>query len=354
MGKREDYISKMGYRDDSPFNKRKFIDINTPNGVIDMSKSGRTLRATDSKGKTKVLKPYSGQHQFAPGTVREELIEEEFDEVELTDEEIKELRDGGYVVEELPKAQEGITVSDLNDPRLTSYIDSLDLYNLSNDFKNRVQGLVGIDATDPRDMRLLNKPFTSEQLKNSYKLPSNPNISVFGNLDKDHNPTRDLMGEAVHVEFYHPTIKPTGLYRPHQTWTKWLTGSGPDYSAFNLTYPKPKREVRYEPEIEEEEVEVADDPSQPLDPQSTWGTIIDLERSGSSLAREKERDATEAKMKELKAAGLYDGPIKGRGAKDNVEWQEALAKYENKEAINSTPKTLKKFTEPKTPIKNWL
>ena len=109
MGKREDYISKMGYRDDSPFNDRKFIDINTPNGVIDMSKSGRTLRATDGKGKTKVLKPYSGQHQFAPGIVREELIEEEFDEVELTDEEIKELRDGGYVVEELlPKAQVGI------------------------------------------------------------------------------------------------------------------------------------------------------------------------------------------------------------------------------------------------------
>jgi hypothetical protein len=40
-------------------------------------------------------------------------------------------------------------------------------------------------------------------------------------------------------------------------------------------------------------------------------------RSASSLAREKERDATEAKMKELKAAGLYDGPIRGRGAKDN-------------------------------------
>ena len=107
MGKREDYISKMGYRDDSPFNDRPFIDINTPNGIIDMSKSGRTLRATDSKGKTKVLKPYSGQHQFAPGIVREELIEDAYEDVELTDEEIKELRDGGYVVEELPKAQNG-------------------------------------------------------------------------------------------------------------------------------------------------------------------------------------------------------------------------------------------------------
>ena len=107
MGKREDYISKMGYRDDSPFNDKPFIDINTPNGIIDMSKSGRTLRATDSQGNTKVLKPYSGQHQFAPGIVREELIEDAYEDVELTDEEIKELRDGGYVVEELPKAQNG-------------------------------------------------------------------------------------------------------------------------------------------------------------------------------------------------------------------------------------------------------
>jgi hypothetical protein len=244
---------------------------------------------------------------------------------------------------ELPTAQEGITVSDLNDPRLTSYIDSLDLYNLSNDFKNRVQGLVGIDATDPRDMRLLNKPLTSEQLKNSYKLPSNPNISVFGNWDKDHNPTRDLMGEAVHVEFKHPTIQPTGLYTPHQTWTKWLTGSGPEYSAFNITYPKPKREVRYEPEIEEEEVEEKVEEETPKP------------RSESSLARGLVREQTEDLMKNLKAQGLYDGPIRGRGADENEEWQKALEKYEskdvsvNKNIAGSTPKTLKKFIEPKTP-----
>ena len=58
--------SKMGYRDDSPFREEPFIDINTPNGVIDMSNTGIPLLANG-----RVLPPYSGTHQFQPGIVRE-------------------------------------------------------------------------------------------------------------------------------------------------------------------------------------------------------------------------------------------------------------------------------------------
>ena len=40
-----DYISKMGYRDDSPFRDNPYNDIYTPNGIIDMSQTGIPLFA---------------------------------------------------------------------------------------------------------------------------------------------------------------------------------------------------------------------------------------------------------------------------------------------------------------------
>ena len=61
-----DYVSKMGYRDDSPFNKRKSITINTPDGSIDMSNTGQPLIANG-----KYLPPYSGIHQFDTNEVIE-------------------------------------------------------------------------------------------------------------------------------------------------------------------------------------------------------------------------------------------------------------------------------------------
>ena len=77
-----------------------------------------------------------------------------------------------------------------------------------------------------------------------------------------------------------------------------------------------------------------------------------IPRTEASFERERKRHETEDLMEELTKLGLYTGPIRGRGADENKEWQEALAKYENKEAINSTPKTLKKpkeIKELKTP-----
>lgn len=68
---REEFISLMGYRDDSPFRNEEYIDINTPDGIIDMSKTGIPLEANG-----RVLLPYSGQHQFPPGVVRERPIDE--------------------------------------------------------------------------------------------------------------------------------------------------------------------------------------------------------------------------------------------------------------------------------------
>ena len=64
-----DYVSAMGYRDDSPFNDRPYIDIHTPSGMIDMSNTGIPLMANGM-----YLSPYSGMHQFEPGIVREQKI----------------------------------------------------------------------------------------------------------------------------------------------------------------------------------------------------------------------------------------------------------------------------------------
>ena len=52
-------LSKFGYRDDSPFKSRPYIDIDTPTGEIDMSNTGIPILANN-----RVLPPYSGIHNM--------------------------------------------------------------------------------------------------------------------------------------------------------------------------------------------------------------------------------------------------------------------------------------------------
>jgi hypothetical protein len=98
-----DYVSKMGYRDDSPFNTRPYIDINTPTGVIDMTHTSMPLYANRV-----YLPPNSGMHQFNTTKVREVPVTEE-EYAYLTDDEIAAYRDGGYVVEEMDTYKDGGT-----------------------------------------------------------------------------------------------------------------------------------------------------------------------------------------------------------------------------------------------------
>ena len=60
------HVSKMGYRDDSPYRSAPKLDIHTPTGQIDMSATGLPLMANG-----RYLPPYSGMHQFEPGIVTE-------------------------------------------------------------------------------------------------------------------------------------------------------------------------------------------------------------------------------------------------------------------------------------------
>lgn len=59
-------MSKLGYRDDSPYNTLPYIDIHTPSGHIDMSGTGIPLWANG-----RILPPYSGVHQFDTTQVKE-------------------------------------------------------------------------------------------------------------------------------------------------------------------------------------------------------------------------------------------------------------------------------------------
>ena len=61
----------MGYRDDSTYRGEPYLDIRTPEGLIDMSRTGIPLVGTDETGLQKLLPPYSGLHRFRGTRVRE-------------------------------------------------------------------------------------------------------------------------------------------------------------------------------------------------------------------------------------------------------------------------------------------
>ena len=66
---REEFISQMGYRDDSPLRNEDSLNIRTgPNGIIDMTNTGIPLMANG-----RYLPPYSGHHQFEPNSIVTEI-----------------------------------------------------------------------------------------------------------------------------------------------------------------------------------------------------------------------------------------------------------------------------------------
>ena len=62
---REEFISMMGYSDNSPLRNEDSLDIRTgDNGIIDMTNTGIPLMANN-----RYLPPYSGHHQFEPNSI---------------------------------------------------------------------------------------------------------------------------------------------------------------------------------------------------------------------------------------------------------------------------------------------
>tara|TARA_R100001463_G_scaffold18701_4_gene46638 strand:- start:11047 stop:15558 length:4512 start_codon:yes stop_codon:yes gene_type:complete len=84
--------------------------IPNANGRITMKGVNYPVLGIDDEGNQQMMMP-GGEYQFPGNDVYEIPMAEEGMIVELSDEEIEEYKRGGYIVEELPKAQPGITTN---------------------------------------------------------------------------------------------------------------------------------------------------------------------------------------------------------------------------------------------------
>lgn len=66
-----DYKSIFGYANGSAYRNSPYLDIQTKEGLIDMSNTSIPLYAQDETGYSKMLPPYSGMHKFRGKKVRE-------------------------------------------------------------------------------------------------------------------------------------------------------------------------------------------------------------------------------------------------------------------------------------------
>ena len=69
MKKQENSISKLGYKKNSPYKDRKFLDIQSD--LIDTSDMVAPILAISDQGDTKILQPNTGMHKFKGNKVRE-------------------------------------------------------------------------------------------------------------------------------------------------------------------------------------------------------------------------------------------------------------------------------------------
>lgn len=100
--------SELGYSDGSPYRNRPYLDINTPEGLIDMSNTGIPLMVDGQ-----YMGPYSGIHPVTPGIVREERVSNWLDQAEEGGEIYDRLGNKRSIKAYVPKAQTGINVPPL-------------------------------------------------------------------------------------------------------------------------------------------------------------------------------------------------------------------------------------------------
>jgi len=196
-------ISKMGYRDDSPYRNEPYLDIHTPNGQIDMSQTGIDLMANG-----RFLPAYSGMHQFDSNVVREVPLHQ----------------NGGPT----PTYQDSLAL--YNYTQLQKKLENRsDMYKPS--FWERVSGdHPRLNSQGTKDQSVLR----AEVLK---ILKNNPNIKT-GLYNVEKGLTRLGMSDYDAAEgsydLYHPNIK------PQKDW--FGTAVNNDYSNVK---PDPKIEIPY-------------------------------------------------------------------------------------------------------------
>ena len=113
--------SELGYSNGSPFIDQPFLDIDSPQGLIDMSDTAIPLYAVDDTGYDKVLEPYSGMHQF-PGT---KIREHKFQNGGSYTEEIENTEPASLIQEEhqIEQASTNFEVT----PQIIEDLDTFDI-----------------------------------------------------------------------------------------------------------------------------------------------------------------------------------------------------------------------------------
>jgi len=110
--------------------------VPTTSGAITMRGVSKPVLGIDNLGNEQMMMPGMDYH-FPGNMVTEYPMEQsdDYDEIELDDEEVEEYRRGGFIVEELPKAQKGkefkkVYTTDPN--KVKMYQDSLNVYDTQN------------------------------------------------------------------------------------------------------------------------------------------------------------------------------------------------------------------------------
>lgn len=202
-----DLISKLGYKNNSPFKDYNKLNINSPNGIINMDNvDKRLLGIGNNTGEIKILEPNSGDYKFNDTSITEipmdnsnlplpsnnKLWKTVFNKTKLKyggileknhlinyahDEYIK--KKGGYLLdrEQLSKYQEGGEISPINnikvtDDNLTSWI--FNLKNSKSEIPDSVKDELKIFAGDDKSLSSLDIDFIRTAMPNTYKLYNSP------------------------------------------------------------------------------------------------------------------------------------------------------------------------------------
>lgn len=183
-----DLKSLLGYSKGSPYAGNPYLDIHTPEGLIDMSNTPFDLIGIDNKGNKKKMKAgRKNPYQFEGDMVREIPIQQR----------------GGT----LPT----IKVTNPNDPRLKAYSDSLKLYNKGLQNKKEL-------GKDARELLYSKYPNDEDMLLNFYS---------------------DTNTEA------HKDWKKTGIL-PDREFVGNYSGSNGIATGYNYGYKKPVQPVVYQ------------------------------------------------------------------------------------------------------------
>lgn len=187
-----DLQSLLGYSQNSPYSGNPFLDIHTPEGLIDMSSTPIDLMGIDNKGNKKKMKAgRKNPYKFE-----------------------------GDMVREIPLQQGGrtpIIVNNPNDPRLKAYSDSAVAYqkygNIATDF---IDGKYAKE-TDVNKLRAITKEGILNPLAN--------NQTYYTNFTKDKK-------DNVIVPFFTKPVQPVVYQKPQKENKLVGTGKMPDGTTY--------------------------------------------------------------------------------------------------------------------------